>query len=415
MKKSISAILVAALMLFAFTACEQQMPTYKVPTGLTISTTKTAYLVGETLDASAFSGVVRYSDGSSDTLSGADLSLSFSAENKDGKIAANANKVTATYGAANASGKANSVSASTTVYGYYITSMTLGNLPETVAQSVSGGDEDQPISTEGVTATVVYNGQTRELAAGEFTIGSLTIDTRTPTAEGADGTDIDVADVKVFGTTVLPTNIETGKAVVTAYVDDDPDKVFDANKIKSIAVGYLDEDDDFVTSGVTVYYGDSTSVFAVQATDENNNTQVLTSGYTIQVKNGNLETTSETDVVAILTADPTIKSSPLKVTPQNYIVAISAAMVDGQTIDNNTATDPTTSGIGSKYKITATMAADVSEGVKTKELSTASDIAFSVAYFQQPTTAYTVIYTGSEENPAKPVANTTLAVTFTKV
>ena len=413
MKKSISAILVAALMLFAFTACEQQMPTYKVPTGLTISTTKTAYLVGETLDASAFSGVVRYSDGSSDTLSGADLSLSLPAQN--GKIVANANKVTATYGAVNASGKANSVSASTTVYGYYVTSMTLGNLPETVAQSVSGGDADQPISTEGVTATVVYNGQTRELAAGEFTIGSLTIDTQNPTAEGAEGTDIDVADVKVFGTTVQPANIETGKAVVTAYVDDDPDKVFDANKIKSIAVGYLDEDDDFVTSGVTVYYGDSTSVFAVQATDENNNTQVLTSGYTIQVKNGNLETTSETDVVAILTADPTIKSSPLKVTPQNYIVAISAAMVDGQTIDNNTATDPTTSGIGSKYKITATMAADVSEGVKTKELSTASDIAFSVAYFQQPTTAYTVIYTGSEENPAKPVANTTLAVTFTKV
>ena len=408
MKKSISAILVAALMLFAFTACEQQMPTYKVPTGLTISTTKTDYIVGEVLDPSTFSGVVRYSDGSSDNLTGSELSFAGLTAITEGE-----NTITVNYGGVTGK-EATVVSATATVYGYKITDVVLGNLPTTVAQATSAGDANQPLSADGVTVTVTYNGQTKELAAGSYAL-TLSANTTAVTKENEDGVNIS-ANLDVLNGDSLASNVKmtTGKIVVTAYVDDDPDKVFDASKIQSIAVGYLDEDDEFVTTGVKVYYGDSTNVFAVEATDENNNKQVLTSGYTIQVKNGNLETTSETEVVAILTADPTIKSTALKVTPSNYVVAISAAMIEDQTIDNNTATDPTASGIGSKYKVTATMAADITTGVKTKDL-TAADIDFGVAYFQQPTTAYTVIYTGSEENPAKPVANTTLTVAFTPV
>ena len=410
MKKSISAILVAALMLFAFTACEQQMPTYKVPTGLTISTTKTAYLVGETLDASAFSGVVRYSDGSSDTLSGADLSLSFSAENKDGKIAANANKVTATYGAANASGKANSVSASTTVYGYYVTSMTLGNLPETVAQSVSGGDEDQPISTEGVTATVVYNGQTRELAAGEFTIGSLTIDTRTPTAEGADGTDIDVADVKVFGTTVLPTNIETGKAVVTKYVED---VEFDESKIESIAVGFVDTENKFVTSG-NVYLNDTTAKLAVQATDSNGKTEVLasTGKYSIEIANatGKFDKVGSVDVIATLTADKTIKSPAFSVNVRDYVTKIEAKMVENATIDPGTIS--TNSALDNLVVVTATYASSTSTTPVTRELNF-DEYSFDCGVFiaQQ---SVTVTYVGNEGNGSSTPVTATLNPSYTQ-
>ena len=411
MKKSISAILVAALMLFAFTACEQQMPTYKVPTGLTISTTKTAYLVGETLDASAFSGVVRYSDGSSDTLSGADLSLSLPAQN--GKIVENANKVTATYGAVNASGKANSVSASTTVYGYYVTSMTLGNLPETVAQSVSGGDADQPISTEGVTATVVYNGQTRELAAGEFTIGSLTIDTQTPTAEGADGTDIDVADVKVFGTTVQPEDIVTGKAVVTEYVSD---PVFTEADIVSIAVGYLDEDDEFTTSG-NVYINDkiADSGLVVQATDKNGVKHVFasteSSKYTIEVANasGEFDAVGKVNVIATLAADTTIKSPAFSVDVKDYVTGIVAAMVDGKTIDPGTVS--TSSALSSLVKVTATYASNTSEKPVTRDLNF-DEYSFSCGVFTDQSSV-TVTYTGKEGKAGAAAITATLTPSFT--
>ena len=395
MKKSISAILVAALMLFAFTACEQQMPTYKVPTGLTISTTKTDYIVGEVLDPSTFSGVVRYSDGSSDNLTGSELSFAGLTAIAEGE-----NTITVNYGGVTGK-EATVVSATATVYGYKITDVVLGNLPTTVAQATSAGDAKQPLSADGVTVTVTYNGQTKELAAGSYAL-TLSANTTAVTKENEDGVNIS-ANLDVLNGESLASNVKmtTGKIVVTAYVDDDPDKVFDASTITSIEVGYLDDDDEFATADQVVYYGDSTNIFAVQATDAKGNKQVLTSGYTIQVENGDLNTLEETDVVAILTENPKIKSEAYPVTPKNYVVSIVAEMAKDQTIADKTSTSD--SSVASAVTVTATLAApDALTSSKTKSL-TADEYTFNAAFFQQPTTSYRVIYVGDEENPAKPV------------
>ena len=194
MKKSILIGVLAALMLFAFVACEQQIPTYKVPTGLSISTAKTNYIVGETLDTSAFTGTVRYSDGSSDTLAGSELSLSVPAQ--DGKIVANANKVTATYGAGE-----NAVEATAVVYGNYVSAAVIGNLPTSVAQASASGNAEQAISADGVTVTVTYAGETRELTAGEYEL-TLSADTTAPTAAGGTGVTIEAESVEDKGASI---------------------------------------------------------------------------------------------------------------------------------------------------------------------------------------------------------------------
>ena len=61
------------------------------------------------------------------------------------------------------------------------------------------------------------------------------------------------------------------------------------------------------------------------------------------------------------------------------------------------------------------MAADITTGVKTKTLAQ-NEYDFTVAYLNETNAGSAkVVYTGSEENPAKPVANTTLTVAFTPV
>ncbi len=254
MKKSILIGVLAALMLFAFVACEQQIPTYKVPTGLSISTAKTNYIVGETLDTSAFTGTVRYSNGSSDTLTDSELSLSVPAQ--DGKIVANANKVTATYGAGE-----NAVEATAVVYGNYVSAAVIGNLPTTVAQSVSGGDDEQPIPAAGTTVTVTYAGMTRELVAGEYEL-TLTADTQTPTTAGGTGVKVD-AVLSVFGNRVAATKITTGNVVVTAYVAE-PYEMTGAAKHINVS--------NATTMPAKIFYGQNTSEFTdniiVRVTDK---------------------------------------------------------------------------------------------------------------------------------------------------
>ena len=74
MKKSISVILVAALMLFAFTACEQQVPNLltKTPSAVIIEQTSDLF-AGENVAATDFEVVVTYEDGTETTYPGANL------------------------------------------------------------------------------------------------------------------------------------------------------------------------------------------------------------------------------------------------------------------------------------------------------------------------------------------------------
>ena len=70
MKKSILTIVLAAMMLVAFTACEQSMPTYKNADYITISQ-NTPFIAGQTFDANNFDVTVHYTDGSTSVIPGA--------------------------------------------------------------------------------------------------------------------------------------------------------------------------------------------------------------------------------------------------------------------------------------------------------------------------------------------------------
>ena len=75
-KKSIFVVALAALMLIAFTACEQQPnvwnPNGKTPTMATITQTG-SFVYGQLFDASKFSVEVTYEDGSVSTISGSGI------------------------------------------------------------------------------------------------------------------------------------------------------------------------------------------------------------------------------------------------------------------------------------------------------------------------------------------------------
>ena len=343
MKKTILTIMVAAMMLVAFTACEQQMPTYKVPTGLTISTTKTAYIVGEVVDTSTFSGVVRYSDGSSDNLTGAELSLNLK------KIAKDGNLITATYGAADASGKGNVVEATTVVYGYEVTKAVLGNLPTSVVQSAEEDERTaQELPTDGVTVTVTYGGNTRELTAGEYSL-KLTAPTTAVTPEtgtGSDGVDI-TAKLYVFGSGSSVQNVTTGKVIVEEYKDEPYELTEDVTAIKVIPLKDMPE---------KFYYGQNVTEFTnnieVRVTDkaetssvkwDDSDSVVIATGYTIAWGAGvtnNAFSTAGTDLTTAAKVAYTvsygntgIRTASATVGVYNYVESISVgeSKIDGAT------------------------------------------------------------------------------------
>ena len=164
MKKVFIGVL-AALMLFAFVACDNNA-SVKVPTGMTLAVSRTAYLEGEDFDPSTLTATVTYLDGSKETISGD--ALAFTVNNgKDFGINLGANSISATYGGA-LNGNSTVVGGSVYVTGYAPDSIVLANLPTTVEQN--GG-----LDLTGATMTVTYAGdQTAELSwdAEEFKIGA---------------------------------------------------------------------------------------------------------------------------------------------------------------------------------------------------------------------------------------------------
>ena len=72
MKKSILIGALAVMMLFAFTACEQQIPTYKNVSYITVEQTGD-FVVGQVFDASKFGVTVHFTDGSSSVIENASI------------------------------------------------------------------------------------------------------------------------------------------------------------------------------------------------------------------------------------------------------------------------------------------------------------------------------------------------------
>lgn len=201
--KSIIYICLAAVLVLGVTAC-QDAAAYKQVVGLTATTTKAEYIVGEYVDPSTISAVVEFSDGSMKTISGSQVSVSVAksyASTCTGNkfIAEGTVDVTVAYG-----GVSNTVE----VKAANVANVVLGNLPTT-----AGWDgENATIDTSAVTATVkLTTGSERELAAGEFTDITYTI-----AEEAANKKDavVTVTGITIFGEEYMVTP-SSGETAVT--------------------------------------------------------------------------------------------------------------------------------------------------------------------------------------------------------
>ena len=97
MKKTILTIMVAAMMLVAFTACEQQMPSYKNADFISVDQTK-AFIAGQPFDASYFTVTLHYTDGSTSQVSPSGVVSADGWDTADYTVTASINtKLTATF------------------------------------------------------------------------------------------------------------------------------------------------------------------------------------------------------------------------------------------------------------------------------------------------------------------------------
>ena len=266
MKKVFIGVL-AALMLFAFTACDNQMG-YKTPVGISAVASQTEYLEGETFDPSTVSVVVDYSDGSSRTMTGAEAGLATA------EITVGANTYPVSYGMADQNGyKPSTV---ITVMGYKADSAVISNLPTT--GTLKDGKVDVDFSA--TTVTVSYNnGKTRTLEAGEYKI--------TPSITASAGKQTATATLTVFEKPVSSTTTPaTWEVTVSAAPAEEGE--YDATKANGLTVKYTDDKGNDITSSIaagTFYVNDKIN-WEVYLVDKEGNTKVATENTDYWFTNG---------------------------------------------------------------------------------------------------------------------------------
>ena len=242
MKKVFIGVL-AALMLFAFTACESQG--YKIPTGLTVTATKTSYLAGADLDMSTISGVLEYSDGSTRTISGSEL---------NGNRTASAS-VIFTYGTA--SGGLSATVDFTIYQPSEITKLTVSELPETAKSGDTEFENVPAVATlpDGTTADVKTTITVTAISGSVGTSVAVT-----PSKVEVDGTDL-------FAKTE---GLDNWKVTVVNSSD------FNDKTIASLAIEYVNTTTPTAVAGT--YYVDDVVTYKVYAVDGSGNRKELTSG-----------------------------------------------------------------------------------------------------------------------------------------
>lgn len=275
MKKTILTIMVAAMMLVAFTACEQTTPNFipKNVSAITIQQNED-FLVGEMFDPSRFSVYVEFTDGSpAQTIDGSDIVTATGLV--DGRVGAST-IANATYGY---SSNGSAVTATRTIRAYAVESVTLANLPTTGETDGT----DTTIDTSAVTASVAYNNgaATRELATNEFEVEA----TSAVTYEAEDV----VPTVKVY---LFGSSTETSAEIIGTenWTVDISVKAKTPGDVADVAVVYLYDGEEIAFSGldaftpylrdvisVQLWTVDSTGTKVAQVTDTNNIT-VLNGG-----------------------------------------------------------------------------------------------------------------------------------------
>ena len=207
MKKCILIGALAALMLFAFTACDNQVSITGTPVGMTATVSKTNYLVGQEIDLSTISATVDFSGNVSKTFSGNEIAFvgntaATAPSTNPLEVQAGANQLTFAYGSVNSQGDISGAMAKVTVYGYKAKTVTLNNMPTTVAKTNSDGTIS--LDTSAVTATVVdEKGNSYEVAADDVEV--------TASVAGKAGTQaVSISSVLVYGEDATAATTKTG-------------------------------------------------------------------------------------------------------------------------------------------------------------------------------------------------------------
>ena len=271
MKKSILTIVLAAMMLLAFTACNDQV-TYKVPVGMTAEASKTEYLVGETFDPSTVTITVDYSDGSSRTMSGTDVGMASGKFDAAGYVS-----IPVEYGTTTSAGTSK-LTASVSVIAYSVEKATVSSLPAT--GTFSGNEVT--IDDSAVSVAVSYNnGQgTRTLAAGEFEVKA---DITTPAAGKQDAN----VSLEVFGKSVTAVTPDTWEITLTKETK--APGTYDPEKADGMIVrlSYVDADGETQTANGTsssaasltgTFYVNDVINWEVYLIDEDDNVQAAVEG-----------------------------------------------------------------------------------------------------------------------------------------
>ena len=306
MKKFIT-IALAVAVLFSFAACQ---PTYKTVIGMSATTDKTNYLVGQSIDLSSVDVTVRYSDGSSDTFTGEDVTYMGPAKFTLTDAAAASTTVTFAYGSMNISDSSTITPVATLVLSIHTPkTVELSNLPTTGTV----GDTAADIDFSEVAATVTdAAGNTYEVPANALVL--------TPTVTNEEGEqEVTACTATVYGMSAEVKGIDDWKVTLAKEASTHGDA-------KTITVKLAQKD----SKDVTVYYGDTVSdVIVVEAADAESNTWILDSSeYTLQTTKGNISTFNslgKVTVYAYLNADPSISDATGKeVTVNNFIEAVVA-------------------------------------------------------------------------------------------
>ena len=232
MKKCILIGALAALMLFAFTACEQQVPNFieKTPTAMSVVSTP-EYLVGEKADPNQIKVEIVYANGDVETKTAATLGMVATTLN------GMQNKVSLSYGTT-LDGKP--ATFEVVVPAYEIESVIIDPTNAEMTTVAKGASPVQ-FKLDGAKITAIYNGNSQKevsesLVAATFTNGAFTVDTT-----GAIGTEAKVSIVAAKQAVV---------SLSSDWVLEIVDGSYDASTdLKSVSVTQKEDNEVFAING----------------------------------------------------------------------------------------------------------------------------------------------------------------------
>lgn len=327
MKKSILIGALAALMLFAFVACDNSTPVNKTIEGLEVTTTKTDYLVNQTFDPSTVSVLVRYTDG---TTAPVNASLEVEEATNGKLVNGQQYTVKATYGYVITDGyfgqsaSQQQVTGTTYINAYNIDSIAVTKLPEVVSYEENTAADK--IDLTGIEVTATYNGASKMvLAEGEYAVG---------TTQSAIPAYDDAEDAENTTNITVEEKLSSKTTTFEVAVTEEADEVYELNgPVTNIR---LSKGTDYPAK---VFYGDNVSVvtnnIVVEVSDDGTNWAPITTGYrltwgagantTFEVGGNDETTAAKVSLYVTYSADPTVSSTPLEVDVYNYVTSLVAS------------------------------------------------------------------------------------------